>query len=126
MRDKPYVVLLGDFTRERVSLAEMAEPFGFQTIQIPNLADLSAFGETRVLAAVFIHLAAMELSWEHTLQAAQNAGPPGARVILCHGPILFPTRDDMTASGAFHPVMTPLDATETHRPLDSYGQVFVA
>jgi hypothetical protein len=111
------IVLLGDFSSERVSVHSIAEEFGFTVHQARNVEELRALHPHHSISAVLVHLGSDGAQWQHALNQSQFTLKGRVRVILCHKPELADFRSQMISAGAFYTLLLPLAAAETRQAL---------
>jgi DNA-binding NarL/FixJ family response regulator len=110
------VVLLGDFSNERLDLASIGHDFRWSVAPASGLSELREIGLTRTVIAVLIQAGSLHLSWPDAMRAIR-AVAPRARIIVCHKVDQAHFRAEMVESGAFGVLLSPLSQSEVRQSL---------
>jgi len=110
------VVLLGDFSNERLDLAAIGHDFGWSVAPAADLPGLRAIGQSRTVIAVLIQAGTLYLPWPDAMRAIR-AVAPRARIIVCHKVDQAHFRAEMVDSGAFGVLLSPLAKSEVRQSL---------
>jgi DNA-binding NtrC family response regulator len=116
MANRGCVVLLGDFSNERLDLAALGRDFGWSLDRASDLSGLAEIGRSRTVIAVLIQAGTLHLSW-HAVMRAVRAVAPRARIIVCHKVDQAHSRAEMVDSGAFGVLLSPLAYSEVRQSL---------
>ncbi len=108
------IVLLGDFSDQRLDLAMIARDFGWSAVKASDLSELHELGQSETVVAVLIHARWLGLPWQEALQGVREA-LPHARAILCHHVDQANSRSEMVDAGAFEVLLSPLAYTEVRQ-----------
>lgn len=114
--DRGSVVLLGDFSNERVDLVPIARNFCWSVARTLNLPGLRDISRTNAVMAVLIHAGALGMPWREALRAVRTA-TPRACLILCHKAESVHARGQMVEAGAFGVLLSPLAHSEVRQLL---------
>ncbi len=110
------VVLLGDFSNERLDLASIGHDFGWSVAPASDLSGLKEIGRSRTVIAVLIQAGVLYLPWQDAMRAIR-AVAPRARIIVCHKVDQAHFRAEMVDSGAFGVLLSPLAQSEVRQSL---------
>ena len=110
------VVLLGDFSNERLDLASIGHDFRWSVAQAPDLSGLGEIGRSRTVIAVLVQAGSLHMSWPDVIRAIR-AVAPRARIIVCHKVDQAHFRAEMVESGAFGVLLSPLAQSEVRQSL---------
>jgi hypothetical protein len=116
MSDRGWVVLLGDFSDERVDLAAIARDFGWSGVQTSDPFELRELSRSRTIVAVLVHAGALGAHWRQALRTIRTAAPR-ARIIMCHKADQARNRTEMVDAGAFGVLLSPLAHSEVRQSL---------
>lgn len=116
MRRTGCIVLLGDFSNERLDLTSIGRDFGWSVSQTLNLAGLREIGRSSTVVSVLLHAGALGLPWPAALRAVR-AAEPQARIIVCHKADQAHSRTEMIDAGAFGVLLSPLAHSEVRQSL---------
>src|SRR5437868_3676593 len=83
VQERGKVVLLGDFSNERLDFTMIGRDFGWSTIRASDLSELRELGRSDTVVAVLIQAGWLGLPWAEALHTVREA-LPHARAILCH------------------------------------------
>ena len=115
MASRNSVVLLGDFSRERLDFGALGDAFGWSVQRAADLSEFAKLPGGQEILAVVVHLRQPALaSWRYIVQAVQNSAPR-ARVLVCHGVGDDASPSEGLAAGAYHTLLTPLQANEVRQ-----------
>lgn len=110
------MVLLGDFSNERLDLSFVGPDFGWTVAQASELSGLREIGRSRTVLAVIIQAGALGVPWPDAMRAVR-AAVPRARLILCYKIDQAHARTKMIDAGAFGVVLSPLANSEVRQAL---------
>jgi len=116
VQERGKVVLLGDFSNERLDFTMIGRDFGWSTIKASDLSELRELGRSDTVVAVLIQAGWLGLSWAEALQAVREA-LPHARAILCYRVDQAHSRSEMVDAGAFGVLLLPLAYAEVRQAL---------
>jgi hypothetical protein len=116
MTSRGCVVLLGDFSNERLDLTSIGRDFCWSVDRASDLSGLAEIGRSRTVIAVLIQAGTLRLPWPDAMRAIR-AVAPRARVIVCHKVGQAHSRTEMIDSGAFGVLLLPLAHTEVRQSL---------
>ena len=116
MANRGCVVLLGDFSNERLDLASVGRDFGWSVDRASDLSELEEIGRSRTVIAVLVQAGTLHLTW-HAIMRAIRAVAPRARIIVCHKVDQAHFRTEMVDSGAFGVLLSPLAHSEVRQSL---------
>ena len=116
MTNRGCVVLLGEFSNERLDLAAIAHDFGWAATQISDLAGLREIGQSRTVISVLIQAGSLGMPWLNALRAVRAAAPR-ARIIICYKADQTHSRTEMVDAGAFGVLLSPLAHSEVRQSL---------
>lgn len=116
MTDKGSVVLIGDFSHERLDVASIGRDFRWSVLQISNLPGLREIHRSHTVVAVLIQAGALGMPWPAALRAVR-AVAPRARIILCYKADQAHSRTEMVDAGAFGVLLSPLAHSEVRQLL---------
>lgn len=116
MPESAQIVLLGDFSNQRLDIALIARDFGWSTVKVSDLSELPELGQPETIVAVLIQARWLGLPWAEALHAVREA-LPHARVILCHRVDQAHSRGEMVDAGAFEVLLSPLAYSEVRQAL---------
>lgn len=100
------ILLLGDFSQERVAFEEIASEFSFSLLRAASLSEVRGLSSTPNVAAIFLHAECNAGNWRELV--------PDARLILCQR---FRIRSDENSRSAFHALRLPLHPSELRQAL---------
>src|SRR6185503_19368640 len=108
MANRGCVVLLGDFSNERLDLASISRDFSWSVAQASDLSALREICRSRTVLAVLVKAeAGADTLWQRALRAVR-ASAPRARIIICHNVDQADSRTAMVEAGAFGVLLSPL------------------
>jgi DNA-binding NarL/FixJ family response regulator len=110
------VVLLGDFSNERIDLASVVHDFGWSVSQAASLSELAEIGRSRTVMAVLVQTGVLKMPRPEGLRAIRRVAPRG-RIIVCHNVSQSDSRSAMIAAGAFGVLLSPLAQSEVRQSL---------
>lgn len=110
------VVLLGDFSEERLPLATIGREFALRMFRATDLNDLESLCRWTTVSAVLVHAPTVRMHWIQALHQVKTLAPR-ARVVICHGVNDANAILDMTDAGAFHTLLVPLEHGEVRQSL---------
>jgi DNA-binding NtrC family response regulator len=116
MTNRGCVVLLGDFSNERLDVGSIVRDFSWSVVHASNLSELKEIGRTRTVLAVLLQAAEPDLAWQGALRAIKAAAPR-ARIIVCHKVDQAHERAEMVDAGAFGVLLSPLAHSEVRQSL---------
>jgi DNA-binding NarL/FixJ family response regulator len=116
MTNRGCVVLLGDFSNERLDVDAIGSDFCWSVAHASDLFDLKEIARTRNVVAVLVHIGNMDQDWRVELRAIR-AEAPRARVIVCHKVRQAHARTEMVNAGAFGVLLSPLAHSEVRQSL---------
>ena len=116
MANRGCVVLLGEFSNERLDLAAISRDFGWSVAQTPDLPGLREIGQSRTVISVLVQAGSMGMPWPKVLRAVRSAAPR-ARIIMCHKADQTHSRAEMVDAGAFGVLLSPLAHSEVRQSL---------
>jgi hypothetical protein len=116
MANRGCVVLLGDFSNERLDVAAIGHDFGWSVAQTSDLPGLREIGQSRTVVGVLIQAGSLGLPWPKALRAVR-ATVPRARIIMCHKVDQAHSRTEMVDAGAFGVLLSPLAHAEVRQSL---------
>jgi DNA-binding NarL/FixJ family response regulator len=119
MHDRGCVVLLGDFSNERLNIASIASEFSWSVAQTPSVAGLREISRSCTVMTVLVKasgIGALGMPWPEALRAVRAAAPR-ARIILCHKADQAHARTEMVDAGAFGVLLSPLAYSEVRQLL---------
>ena len=116
MQERGKVVLLGDFSNERLDFAMIGRDFGWSTAKSSDLSELREMGQSETVVAVLIQAGWLGLTWTEALRAVRET-LPHARPILCHRVDQAHSRSEMVDAGAFGVLLSPLAYSEVRQAL---------
>lgn len=116
MKRRGCVVLLGDFSHERLDLRSIGQDFCWSVEQASDLTHLREIGCTRTVIAVLVQAEALDASWPAALRAIREAATR-ARIIVCHKVGQSAARTEMVDAGAFGVLLSPLSRSEVRQSL---------
>jgi len=116
MAQRGCVVLLGDFSSERLDLSSIERDFCWSVAQTANFEGLRQIAQTCRVTAVLIHAGTLSVSWREAMRTIRDAAPR-ARVIVCHRGEQADFRAEMVDSGAFGVLLSPLMQSEVRQSL---------
>src|SRR5579864_8417937 len=116
MTNRGCVVLLGDFSNERLDLTSIGRDFCWSVDRASDLSGLQEVGRSRTVIAVLIQAGTLHLPWPDAMRAIR-AVAPRARVIVCHKVGQTHSRTEMVDSGAFGVLLSPLAHSEVRQSL---------
>jgi DNA-binding NtrC family response regulator len=116
MANRGCVVLLGDFSNERLDLAAIVRDFGWSVARASDLAALREIGRAQTVVSVVIQTGSLGMPWPKALRAVR-ATVPRARIILCHKADQAHSRTEMIDAGAFGVLLSPLAHSEVRQSL---------
>jgi DNA-binding response OmpR family regulator len=114
--DRGCVVLLGDFSNERLDLTAIGHEFGWSVTPASDLSGLREVGRSRTVTAVLLKAGALGMPWRDALRIVRAAAPR-ARTILCHKADQARYRTEMIDAGAFGVLLSPLAHSEVRQSL---------
>ncbi len=115
MANRGCVVLLGDFSNERLDVAALGRDFGWTVAQTSDIHCLREIGQSRTVVSVLIQAGSLG-PWRNALRVVR-ATVPRARIILCHKADEAHSRTDMVDAGAFAVLLSPLAHSEVRQSL---------
>jgi DNA-binding NarL/FixJ family response regulator len=110
------VVLLGDFSNERIDLTSVVHDFGWSVSQASSLSELAEIGRSRTVVAVLVQTGVLKMPLPEGLRAIRGVAPRG-RIIVCHNVGQSHSRAAMIAAGAFGVLLSPLAQSEVRQSL---------
>ncbi|MBZ5677294.1 MAG: hypothetical protein LAP61_23870 [Acidobacteriia bacterium] len=116
MTNRGCVVLLGDFSNERLDVDSIGRDFCWTVAQASDLSGLKEIGRTRTVVAVLLQAGEPDLAWQGALRAIRAAAPR-ARIIICHKVDQAHARTEMVNAGAFGVLLSPLAHSEVRQSL---------
>jgi DNA-binding NarL/FixJ family response regulator len=116
MRNKGSVVLLGDFSNERLDLTSIERDFCWSVDQAADLSGFEEIARSRTVIAVLIQAGALNMAWPEAMRAIR-AVSSRARIIVCHKVDQAHFRTEMVDSGAFGVLLSPLAHSEVRQSL---------
>jgi len=116
MTHRGCVVLLGDFSNERLDLASIERDFCWSVARASDLSELGEIGRSRTVIAVLIQAGVLYMPWPDAMRAIR-AVAPRARIIVCHKVDQAQFRTEMVDSGAFGVLLSPLAHSEVRQSL---------
>ena len=116
MTNRGCVVLLGDFSNERLDVDAIGRDFCWSVAHASDLFDLKEIARTRTVVAVMVQIGGMDLDWQAELRAIR-AEAPRARIIVCHTVGQAHARTEMVEAGAFGVLLSPLAYSEVRQSL---------
>jgi len=116
MAHRGCVVLLGDFSNERLDMSWIERDFCWSMAQASDLAGFNQIARGGTVSAVLIHAGTLKVSWRDAMRAIR-AVAPRARVIVCHRGEQAHFRTEMVDSGAFGVLLAPLAQSEVRQSL---------
>jgi len=116
MTNRGCVVLLGDFSNERLDMSSIVRDFGWSVVRASNLSELKEIGRGRTVLAVLLQPTEPDLAWQSALRAIKAAAPR-ARIIVCHKVDQAHERAEMVDAGAFGVLLSPLAHSEVRQSL---------
>jgi DNA-binding NarL/FixJ family response regulator len=116
MTNRGCVVLLGDFSNERLDLDFIGRDFCWSVDRTSDLSGLQEIGRSRTVLAVLIQAGTLDMSWPEAIRAIR-AVAPRARIIVCHKVDQTQFRTEMVDSGAFGVLLSPLAHSEVRQSL---------
>jgi hypothetical protein len=116
MPNRECLVLLGDFSNERLDLSVIERDFGWRVTQTPDMSGLREISRSNAVIAVLIHSDSLGLSWQEALRNSRAAAPM-ARLIMCHKVQQAHARTQMVDAGAFGVLLAPLAQSEVRQSL---------
>ena len=116
MANRGCVVLLGDFSNERLDLASVGRDFSWSVAQASDLSALREICRSRTVLAVLIEAGAVSVPWPNAIRAIRGIAPR-ARIIGCHKVGQSHSRTEMVKSGAFGVLLLPLARSEVRQTL---------
>jgi DNA-binding NarL/FixJ family response regulator len=116
MTNRGCVVLLGDFSHERLDLSSIGRDFCWTVSQASDLSELKEIGRSRTVLAVLVQAGTLHLPWPEAMRAIR-AVASRARVIVCHKVGQAHARAEMVDSGAFGVLLSPLAPSEVRQSL---------
>lgn len=116
MANRGCVVLLGDFSNERLDLAAIGQDFGWSVAQASDLVGLREIGQSRTVVGVLIQAGSLGMPWRKAMRAVR-AAVPQARIILCYRADHAYSRTEMADAGAFGVLLSPLAQSEVRQTL---------
>jgi DNA-binding response OmpR family regulator len=116
MTNRGCVVLLGDFSNERLDLISIGGDFGWSVDRAADLSGLEEIGRSRTVIAVLLQAGALPIAWPDAMRAIR-AVAPRARVIVCHKVDQAHSRTAMIDAGAFGVLLSPLAHSEVRQSL---------
>jgi DNA-binding NtrC family response regulator len=111
------MVLLGDFSEERVHLAAIARERNWLVSQAYDMSEFALICRSCRGSAIFIHARTIAMHWKDALTTVQRLAPE-ARVVLCAGASAWNSFPEMLESGAFTVLMSPLAEPEVRLVLE--------
>ena len=114
MANKGCVVLLGDFSNERLDLASIGQDFSWSVTHASDLTGLREICQSRTVLVVLVK--AERGAWPQALRAVRTAAPR-ARIIICHTVDQADSRAAMVDAGAFGVLLSPLAHSEVRQSL---------
>jgi hypothetical protein len=116
MANRGCVVLLGDFSNERLDLPAVGRDFGWSVAQASDLVALREIGQSRTVVGVLIQAGSLGMPWPKAMRAVR-ATVPRARIILCYRADQAYSRTEMADAGAFGVILSPLAHSEVRQSL---------
>jgi len=117
MPDRGCVVLLGDFSEERLDLTDVVRDFCWSVVQSADLSGLREIGREHTVIAVLAKVeTGGDTPWSETMRAIRAAAPR-ARIIVCHKGVQANARTEMIDAGAFGVLLSPLAHSEVRQSL---------
>ena len=116
MTNRGCVVLLGDFSNERLDMGSIVRDFCWSVVHASNLSEIKEIGATRTVLAVLLQAGDPDLTWQSALRAVKAAAPR-ARIIVCHKVDHAHARTEMVDAGAFGVLLSPLAHSEVRQSL---------
>ncbi len=118
MTNRGCVVLLGDFSNERLDVDAIGRDFCWSVSQASDLSGLKEIGRTNTVIAVLLQIGAgvLHRPWPDALRAVRAAAPR-ARIIMCHKVDQAHARTEMVDAGAFGVLLSPLAHSEVRQSL---------
>jgi DNA-binding NtrC family response regulator len=116
MVNRGCVVLLGDFSSERLDVASVVNDFGWSVSQAATLSELAEIGRSHTVVAVLVQTWALNMPLPEALRAIRAAARRG-RIIVCHKVGQAYARTSMIDSGAFAVLLSPLAQSEVRQTL---------
>jgi hypothetical protein len=116
MANRGCVVLLGDFSNERLDVATIARDFSWTVSAALDLPGLREIGRSRTVVAVLMQACALNMRWPDAMRAVRAAAPR-ARIIVCHKVDQAHLRHQMVDAGAFGVLLSPLAYSEVRQSL---------
>jgi DNA-binding NarL/FixJ family response regulator len=116
MTNRGCVVLLGDFSNERLNLDFIGRDFCWSVDWTSDLSGLEEIGRSRTVLAVLIQAGTLDRPWPDAMRAIR-AVASRARIIVCHKVDQAQFRAEMVDSGAFGVLLSPLAHSEVRQSL---------
>ncbi len=117
MANRGCVVLLGDFSNERVDVASIARDFSWTVSGASDLSGLREIGRSATVVAVLMQACGgLNMHWPDAMRAVRAAAPR-ARIIVCHKVDQAHLRNQMIDAGAFGVLLLPLVHSEVRQSL---------
>ena len=117
MANRGSVVLLGDFSNERVDVASIACNFGWSVSAASDLSGLREINRSSTVVAVLMQACGgLNMHWPDAMRAVRAAAPR-ARIIVCHKVDQAHLRNRMIEAGAFGVLLLPLAYSEVRQSL---------
>lgn len=116
MPDRECLVMLGDFSNERLDISAIGRDFGWWVTQALDLSGLREISRSNTVIAVLIQAESLGLSWQEALRDSRAAAPM-ARLIMCHKVQQAHARTEMVDAGAFGVLLAPLAQSEVRQSL---------
>ena len=119
MSHRGCVVLLGDFSNERLDLTSIGEDFSWSVARASDLSGLGEIARSCTVIAVLVQATgagALDLPWPDAMRAVR-AVARRARIIVCHKVGQTQFRTEMVDSGAFGVLLSPLAQSEVRQSL---------
>jgi DNA-binding NarL/FixJ family response regulator len=110
------LVLLGDFSNERLDFDSVVHDFGWSVSRASSLSELVEIGRSRTVVAVLVQNGALNMPLPEGLRAIRAAAPRG-RIIVCHNVGQAHSRTAMIEAGAFGVLLMPLAQSEVRQSL---------
>jgi DNA-binding NarL/FixJ family response regulator len=116
MADTGCVVLLGDFSNERLDLNAIAHDFGWSIARTTDQSGLREISRSCTVIAVLIQTGALGKPWPEALRTVRAASTQ-TRIIMCHKADQARYRNEMIEAGAFGVLLSPLKYSEVRQLL---------
>jgi len=116
MANRGCVVLLGDFSNERLDVASIAGDFCWNVSGTSDLYGIREIGRSHTVVAVLMQSSALSMHWRDAMRAVRAAAPR-ARTVVCHKVDQAHLRNQMIDAGAFGVLLSPLAYSEVRQSL---------